>query len=373
MTITAPAPVPTTRTVRVRLASGQVIDEPLGVKRQVRLFGYVLHHNQLGLTEFIRGKRDQNTNDLQFQFRGSRGSGKGDLWFPADDQELLVDSVIENRDDYELFLTPACYNEPKAGNESVSHSAVAWIDQDDPDKVGMIGRFEHPPHMVVTSGGSGGVHAYWRLAVPVPRDPLRVINRKLVNRLEADRQSHNPGRFLRIPGSYNMKSEAKMAESADGRCRIIWADLHRPPYDVETLVEGLVDYKEPDRPKKQRFQRIRKSAGSPGWIEQVVDIAAGTPPPEYYYRLTGLAVNQSGGLVSCPHPNHEDRNPSCHVFGEAGKGFYCFSCGATGNAFEMAAYLAGWNGGLLRGSTFVDAARNVAQALGIEIDKEQTK
>lgn len=371
MTTAAPPEAP--RTVRVRWPGGNATDEAYGAKMQARLFGYVLHHNQLGLTEFVRAKRDQNTNRLKMLSRGNKGENKGDLWFPADDQELIAGAVAEYRDEYELFLTPACYNEPRSGNDSVSHSAVVWIDQDDPDKLHLLNEFDRPPHMVVSTGGSGGVHAYWRLSVPASRDEIVVLNRKLVGRLQADRQSVNAGRFLRVPGSLNMKGDDKIAEGADGCCRILWADLMRPPYDADELVDGLTDYKEPGVPVEQRRTRPRPGANAPGWIDRVIDEASGTPPPEYYFRITGIAVQQNGGLVSCPHPSHEDRNPSCHVFGEPGKGFYCFSCGATGNAFELAAYLSGWQGGSLRGPDFVEAARTVADALGVEIEKETSK
>ena len=42
-------------------------------------------------------------------------------------------------------------------------------------------------------------------------------------------------------------------------------------------------------------------------------------PPEYFEKLAGIVVPRDG-LVSCPAPEHEDRNPSCSVGTEPGAG-----------------------------------------------------
>ena len=45
-----------------------------------------------------------------------------------------------------------------------------WVDVDRPDRLDALWAFlaERPCQLLIASGGSGGVHAYWRLAEPLP-------------------------------------------------------------------------------------------------------------------------------------------------------------------------------------------------------------
>lgn len=38
------------------------------------------------------------------------------------------------------------------------------------------------------------------------------------------------------------------------------------------------------------------------------------------------------GMVKCPNPDHEDRNPSCRIYGTR---YYCFSCQDHGDALDF--------------------------------------
>jgi hypothetical protein len=66
----------------------------------------------------------------------------------------------------------------------------------------------------------------------------------------------------------------------------------------------------------------------------------------------GLNVNRSG-LACCPF--HEDRNPSMKV----DERFYCFGCGATGDAVDLTSRLLGLKS--------KDAALRLAADFGIEV------
>jgi hypothetical protein len=54
---------------------------------------------------------------------------------------------------------------------------------------------------------------------------------------------------------------------------------------------------------------------------------------EAWESLTGEEVPHHG-MVACPSPDHEDRNPSCSVRDERWR---CFACGATGTVIDLAA------------------------------------
>jgi len=353
-------------TVTVRLPSGRMFQEPLAPARQAVIYSQIVHGGQLGAVEAIRASRPEGGKRLSFPHRPPE---EGDVWLPADSPSALAKFVHTFRDEYELFVTPAVYGEMTTGYKGVSGSQVVWIDQDNPEKVDLLRAFGKPPHLVVATGGSGGVHAFWRLSHPVNRDEVGILNRKMVGALDADRSAHNPGRFLRIPGSVNRK--AKQGDGADGICRVVFADYHRPPYDAEVLVEGLSDYKAASKPtEKKQYPAGRYKPSSEGWLAATIDQAEGTAPPEYVHRLTGAGVPSRGGFIRCPFTDHEDRHPSTHVYGDVGAGWFCHSCGRGGGPFHLAAAVDGWTGGTLRGSQFLDAAKALASAFGIEQEKE---
>lgn len=363
MPLTAEAAASDRHAVKVAMANGQIMEGPLCPRRQARLYSLIVHDDQFGAVEAVRAIRPEGGKRLFFPHRAA---GRGDTWLPADDPDELGGFVEAYRDEYELFVTPASFDTMTPGAEGVSGARVAWIDQDDPEKVDLLRTFDRRPHMVVATGGSGGVHAFWRLSVPVGGDEIGVVNRKLTGHLKSDPAAHNPARILRIPGSQNLK--ANQGEGADGLCRIIWADLHSPPYDPEQLVEGLSDYRQPGRPSRYRQYRYAGyKPSSDSWVAATVDEAEGSSPPEYVYRLTGHQVATGGGYIHCPFSDHEDRNPSTFVYGDVAAGWFCFSCQRGGGPFQLAAALNGWTGGgELRQSEFTDAARSLASALGIE-------
>ena len=81
------------------------------------------------------------------------------------------------------------------------------------------------------------------------------------------------------------------------------------------------------------------------------------------------------GLVSCPAPEHEDRNPSCSVGASPVTGWCCHAggCGARGAIYDLASVLLGgpW-GHELRGEAFKRARAYVADVFG-ELGEDQRR
>ena len=94
---------------------------------------------------------------------------------------------------------------PVPGNDSVDRVAVAWVDIDDPRRLGTLRRFAHRPHAVIASG-SGGAHVYWLLAEELAGERCEVLNRMLAAALGADPASANRGRILRLPGHLQLQA-----------------------------------------------------------------------------------------------------------------------------------------------------------------------
>lgn len=236
----------------------------------------------------------------------------------------------------ELFLTPPTLRVPVPGNDSVERSAVAWVDIDDPRRLGALRRFAHHPHAVVASG-SGGAHAYWLLAEELSAGRCEALNRMLAAALGADPVSTNRGRLMRLPGSLNHKPTAKGRGAA--WCRVVMCDLAKAPYRPGELAAGLRDPKAP-RPA-QRTRRPVSAAGEEPWREMEAR--------DYYRAIVGVEPGRDG-KVRCPSATHTDEHPSAHLYAGAGRGWYCFSCGAGGGAVDLVAALHGHPTGSALGS-----------------------
>jgi hypothetical protein len=242
-----------------------------------------------------------------------------------------------------------------------------WVDVDQPGQLHALWAFlaERPCHLLVESGGSGGVHAYWKLAQPLPAtktsqetgelvEPIERAHLRLIHHLGvgsdgkpnvADPACAERSRVMRLAGSVNGKTGA--------HARILEADLALPGYPIAALVGDLPDPITPTPPRMR--QRVANS-----------DPYKRISPPEYFEKLAGVVVPRDG-LVCCPAAGHEDRNPSCSVGADANQGWRCHAggCGARGAIYDLASVLLGgpW-GQELRGEAFKRARAYVADVFG---------
>ena len=233
---------------------------------------------------------------------------------------------------------------------------VAWIDIDEPANVERVRRFAHRPHMVVRSG-SGGVHAYWRLAAAIEPDELEAVNRKLARHLGADEGIWDRARIMRVPGTVNAK--------AGRRCQLAYLDLTAQPIEATALVAGLSD-PDPPRPPPDP-ETLRR------WAERnALDDARRIPPPVYFRLLSGVDVPERGDDIRCPLPDHDEHNPSCRVYPTPERGWVCFGCQRGGTIYDLASLLGrgpGGRRGALRGEDFKRVRREVWELLGISADE----
>jgi hypothetical protein len=218
----------------------------------------------------------------------------------------------------------------------VAPARVLWVDCDakgEGGSVDALSDFRPQPHIVVASGG--GSHGYWLLREPIGEPGrLREANRLLAEALGGDLQAADVARILRPPGTLNFKTEYGRARPVE----LVFASWH-PRYRVEEVVGRL-----PARPSA-RGRRFPPS--------RATDALQRIPPALYFRELVGVKPDR-GGKVCCPLPDHDDPDPSCHVYGPPSKGWYCFGCGRGGDIYELAGAL--W--GLHReGREFVELRR----------------
>ena len=122
---------------------------------------------------------------------------------------------------------------------------------------------ERPCHLLIESGGSGGAHAYWKLAEPLAAtqvepvtdevvEPIEQAHLRLINRLGVDADGRpsvadvackERARVMRLAGTVNHKS---------GRyVRVVEADFALPAYPLGELVGEWPD-PSPVRPAAAR-------------------------------------------------------------------------------------------------------------------------
>ena len=119
------------------------------------------------------------------------------------------------------------------------------------------------------------------------------------------------------------------------------------------------------RPSALRPSRVtsRSSKPSRGDDERSRDDPiADVPPPIYFAALADCDVPATGGMVRCPV--HDDRTPSCRVYAEPERGWYCHGCHIGGSVYDLAATLWGLE---TRGDEFRLLRARIARALLMEV------
>ena len=347
----------------------------LGPERHRALQLGMLHEQTSGLVELAAGRRRDGRLQITTRRRsdhflpGGRAGQGGGL------KGLLELAEHHAARGEEVFVAPAARSAPKGEKQAVSATRCLWVDVDRPGQLHALWAFlaERPCHLLVETAGSGGVHAYWLLAQPLPAtrvnrptgelvELIERANLRIVHRLGvgpdgrpsvADPACAERSRVMRLAGSVNGKTGAL--------ARIVEADFALAAYPIAQLVGDLPD------PSGQVARRSRRRGNSTDPYKRI-------SPAEYFEKLAGIVVPRDG-LVSCPAPEHEDRNPSCSVGTSPDQGWCCHSgeCGARGAIYDLASVLLGgpW-GHELRGEAFNRARAYVADLFG-EVREDQRR
>ena len=355
--------------VRVRVADGRNTIVELPPARHRALHLGLLHQGTADLIELAGGRRSSerfhiqrkpadraNPDGARFVPAGAHPDSHGGAWLGV----ALRHVADMDRCGLEVFVGPTGRSRAAGSKDVVDCSRHLWVDVDTPDELWRLWRYceAYPPHLVVSTGGSGGVHAYWALAEPLPARTINTntgevvewverANRRLAHALAGDRRATDRSRLLRIAGTTNYKTGL--------RARIAHIDFHHPPYNVGDLVGAL-----PDPPGKTSARMAGQEPRPP-----VDDPYLAIAPPDYFGVLAGIEVPRHG-FVSCPRPDHEDRHPSCKVWPSAEQGWCCFACGVGGTVYDLAAAVEGRPSGVqLRGEDFKRARARVVDAYGL--------
>ncbi len=222
----------------------------------------------------------------------------------------------------DVFIGVAPRSRQDGIRAAVDHSNVLWADCDGEAAVRALTRFKPVPSMVVGSGTTCNCHAYWPTWPPVSPDELERANRRIAYAIGADMRSTDAPRILRPAGTFSYKGGAPVPVT-----------LKRLVMDTYTTAEVTGTLADP--PSHRPPARPECAGGLARGDDPLATIA----PAIYFEALTGLVPDRAG-KVSCPL--HEDRTPSCHVYPDPGRGWYCYGCGAGGRIYDLAAHLSGY-------------------------------
>jgi len=290
------------------------------------------------------------------------------------------------------------------GKTAISGSHLLYIECDEPDTAERLGGFAYAPSMLVASGSPRHLHIYWCLRERASSAQVESANRRLALALRGDPACVDIARVLRPPSTLNHKHSPPVAvrllgHNTDARYALheLTGNLPKDPHpgvpsgarrvppraertalDRELLAIPAAEYvrvlaaRSPNRAGKVLcpFHALSVGEATAGGVSPARSLADASlrdcvpgdplllvPPPVYFERLTGLRVGRSGKL-RCLF--HDDRSPSLHVYGEAGRGWYCFGCGRGGSVYDLAALL--W-GRKTRGGDFLELRRELEKLL----------
>ncbi|HEY6886116.1 MAG TPA: hypothetical protein VI300_00015 [Solirubrobacter sp.] len=370
----------------MRLADGRVFSGGLPAARHRALQLGLLHADTRELVELTPGTRhpdgrlavDRRRHPEHYRPGGAGGDPAWLRSLLAHADRIVAGTYAGLRlgdgSCEEVFVGVAPRVRAAGDKTAVAGTRWLWVDLDRPERLDALWSFvaERPCQLLIASGGSGGVHAYWRLAAPLPAtstlpsggvlEPIERAHDRIIHALGTDADGHpdvadprcrERSRVMRLAGTINHKSGAW--------AHVLEADLALEPYRIETLVGDLPD------PPGARIIRTPPDATQP-----TGDPYKQITPRDYFRRLAGITVPRSGH-VSCPVPTHTDAHPSCTVGREPEQGWCCHSasCGAGGSIYDLASVLDGgpW-GPALRGEAFKRARARVLAAFSEPLTSE---
>jgi hypothetical protein len=368
--------------IRVRLEDGRVFTGRLPARKHRAVQLGLLHADSTGLVELTPGTRppegkvdiDRRKHACHY-LPGGAGARSGkwlELLLEHAARIVAGDYAYRRFDDgprEEAFVGVVPRTRPQGSKHAVDHTRFLWVDVDKPGELPALWELlaERPCHLLVESAGSGGMHAYWRLAEPLasvtinPDSGERVewvkrANLRLIYRIGtgpdgrpsiADEMCAEQARVMRLAGTINYKT---------GRySRLVQVDLSLAPYSVAELVGDLAD--PPGATASSRRHPAKRRNGPEDPYRRI-------PPPEYFAKLAGVTVPRSG-YVLCPSSRHTEKTASCRVWPEPAGGWWCFGCRAGGAIYDLASLaLGGPTGQALVGETFKAARQLVVEMFG---------
>jgi hypothetical protein len=203
-------PQPAGLRCRVRLADGRAFTGALPPARHRAIQLGMLHADTAELVELTPGTRDADDKLALDRRRrpehylSGGAAGRRD-WLAKllTHAEQIVTGAYVTRPGAgareEAFVGVAPRTRRRGDKHAIAHSRFLWVDVDEPGELPALWALlaERPCHLLIESGGSGGAHAYWKLAEPLVAiqvepdtgeviEPIEQANLRLIHELGVD-------------------------------------------------------------------------------------------------------------------------------------------------------------------------------------------
>jgi hypothetical protein len=278
-----------------------------------------------------------------FEVRQLWAAGAAQFWHPVHERDECANAILARADRGDIYVGAALRSDRKGSADTIMESHCLWADCDSVSAVEQLADFPAPT-LTVRSGTGTNLHAWWALDKPLPAVLVKRANRRIAYRLGADMRATDVARIMRVPGTFNFKTDPP---------RPVELVSHDPVFGVwasRDLIAGLVD-PPVERPAPKRLAAPRVTSDDP--LRSVSAEA-------YYTALTGGDVIP-GRHVKCPFWDHQtSRNMMLYPDGS----FYCWACEFGGTVYDFAARL--WDVGS-RGDDFKRLRERLATELGVRV------
>lgn len=137
----------------------------------------------------------------------------------------------------------------------------------------------------------------------------------------------------------------------------LYRDLDSETF-AQRFIAGLIDHP-PAEGEVRVFVPMRVNA------ETALEFIT---PPRYFKALAGIEVPRPGMNVPCPLPGHEDSDPSCQVWAEPRKGWFCHACRVGGTIYDLGAAIWGLE---TRGAAFKEIKQRLELHFGLADESVQ--
>jgi predicted transcriptional regulator len=160
-----------------------------------------------------------------------------------------------------------------------------------------------PTAQVLTGGKS--VHTYWALCEPLPPDPWRVLQRRLIEHAGGDTACKNPSRLMRLPGFVYIDKSTGEVTTTDAAL-IYERNVYYYQDEIEACLPAASIPEVVKPTPKPGLTKHRQSVGyAPRDMQEICDAVAVLPPrsPQTYEEFRNALCGCSAALAEINHPN----------------------------------------------------------------------
>ena len=281
------------------------------------------------------------------EVRWRHDGGMRRAFLPHTDTQAAARRILRRARTTDVYVGATPRQRPGGGKDAIDRVWALWADLDNPQARAALEQLPVAPAILIASGTSGHLHAYWPLAAPVTVAAAEAANRRLAAHIGADQGAPtNAATILRPPGTYSHKTQPPTP--------VVLERLDPATTTIEAATAGLArDPAPPHPPRPGRPSATPSTRPGPGR-----DPLRDLDPAHYVAVLTGQTVGRSR-KISCPW--HTDSTPSLHVYENPGNGWHCFGCGRHGHtAYDLASQLWGLD---TRGRDFIELRERLQELL----------